>query len=311
MKINLVAGGLGFIGSHLIDRLLREGEYVICLDNLLSGEKENIQRWESYDEFLFIEGDILDIQSVDFDKLWHLACPASPKRYLKDPILTAKINFEGTLNLLNLAKDQKAKVLFTSSSEVYGDCKRIPQGEDFLGVINTNNQRSCYSHGKRIAETLCFDFQRRYKMDIKIARIFNTYGPRLKQNDGRVISNFINQALLGEPLTINGDGLQTRSFCYISDVIDALILLMETEFNGPINVGNSSEIEILQLAKLIDKKIYSKEKFLFNEFKCREPIRRCPSLKLIKRIIDWSPSICLEDGLDMTIRSFKECANKN
>ena len=306
MKKNLIAGGLGFIGSHLVDRLIQNGEYVICLDNLSSGIKRNIKRWENNKKFSYIFGDILDVKAIRFDKLWHLACPASPKNYLKDPILTSKINFEGTLNLLNLARQQKAKVLFTSSSEVYGNCEKIPQDEDFLGFINTINEKSCYAHGKRIAETLCFDFHRRYNLDVKVARIFNTYGPRLRINDGRVISNFISQAILGKPISINGEGIQTRSFCFVSDVIDALILLMESNFNGPVNIGNPEEISILELAKLIDKKIYYKDSFSFNNFKYEEPQRRCPSIKLLKKIINWDPKINLDDGLDITIDYFNK-----
>ena len=262
MKKNLVTGGLGFIGSHLIDRLINLGEYVICLDDISSGDQRYLAKWEGNSNFKFIKGTVLDKHQIKFDNLWHLACPASPRDYLRDPISTARINFEGTLNILNLAKDQKAKVLYTSSSEVYGDCENIPQDENFLGLIRTTSPRSCYAHGKRIAETLCFDFQRKYKMEIKVARIFNTYGPGLKFKDGRVISNFINQALNQIPLSIRGDGKQTRSFCYISDIIDGMLLLMNSDFNYPINLGNSYEISILNLAKLIDKKIFQIDNFI-------------------------------------------------
>lgn len=304
MTKNLVAGGLGFIGSHLIDRLIKSGEDIICLDNLSSGNELNLKKWMNYPKFKFIHGDILDNQYIDFNVLWHLACPASPKEYLKDPILTSKINFDGTLNLLNLAKDKKAKVLFTSSSEVYGNCEDIPQKENKLGSISTTSGRSCYANGKRIAETLCFDFQKKYKMDIKVVRIFNTYGPGLRHDDGRVVSSFIHQALNDVPLTINGDGKQTRSFCYISDVIDGLILLMKSNFLGPVNLGNSSELSILELAKLIDQKIYSRENFDFKKYQFDEILRRCPSLQLIKKLIDWEPKYKLEDGLELTIKSF-------
>ena len=305
MKKNLVTGGLGFVGSHLIDRLINLGEYVICLDDISSGNQRYLARWEKNPNFKFVKGNVLDKHQIQFEKLWHLACPASPRDYLRDPILTARINFEGTLNILNLAKDQKAKVLYTSSSEVYGDCVNIPQEENFLGLIRTTSPRSCYAHGKRIAETLCFDFQRKYKLDVKVARIFNTYGPGLKIKDGRVISNFINQALNQIPLTIKGDGKQTRSFCYISDIIDGLLLLMDSDFNYPINFGNSYEISILNLAKLIDKKIFSNKQFHFDKSNFYEPKRRCPSLRLVEEVLKWKPKVNLNDGLDLTIESFK------
>ena len=305
MKKNLVTGGLGFVGSHLIDSLINLGEYVICLDDISSGDQRYLTKWEKNPNFKFVKGNVLDKHEIKFDNLWHLACPASPRDYIKDPILTARINFEGTLNILNLARDQKAKVLYTSSSEVYGNCEKMPQDENFLGLIRTTSPRSCYAHGKRIAETLCFDFQRKYKLDVKVARIFNTYGPGLKIKDGRVISNFINQALNQIPLTITGDGKQTRSFCYISDIIDGLLLLMNSDFKNPINLGNSYEISILNLAKLIDKKIFSNKQFYFDKSTFYEPKRRCPSLRLVEDVLKWKPKVNLNDGLDLTIEHFK------
>ena len=305
MKKNLVTGGLGFIGSHLIDSLINLGEYVICLDDMSSGDQRYLTKWEKNPNFKFVKGNVLDKHEIEFDNLWHLACPASPRDYIRDPILTARINFEGTLNILNLARDQKAKVLYTSSSEVYGNCEKMPQDENFLGLIRTTSPRSCYAHGKRIAETLCFDFQRKYKLDVKVARIFNTYGPGLKIKDGRVISNFINQALNQIPLTITGDGKQTRSFCYISDIIDGLLLLMNSDFKNPINLGNSYEISILNLAKLIDKKIFSNKQFYFDKSTFYEPKRRCPSLRLVEDVLEWKPKVNLNDGLDLTIEYFK------
>ena len=302
---NLVTGGCGFIGSHLIDKLLELDQNVICLDNLSTGSYSNIEKYNNNNNFKFIKGDVLEKHSISFDRLWHLACPASPKDYMRDPILTSKINFEGTLNLLKMAQSNNAKVVFTSSSEVYGDCTIFPQEENSIGTINTQNRRSCYSNGKRIAETLCFDFIRIYNMKIKIARIFNAYGPRLRKDDGRVISNFIYQALNGQPLTVFGNGEQTRSFCYISDVVQALILLMEDNYIGSINIGNYFEISILELAKLIDKKIYCQKKFSIKNNLLDEPLRRCPSLKLINRVLNWSPIINLEHGLDLTIKTFK------
>ena len=305
MKKNLVTGGLGFIGSHLIDSLINLGEYVICLDDISSGDQRYLTKCEKNPNFKFVKGNVLDKHEIKFDNLWHLACPASPRDYIKDPILTARINFEGTLNILNLARDQKAKVLYTSSSEVYGNCEKMPQDENFLGLIRTTSPRSCYAHVKRIAETLCFDFQRKYKLDVKVARIFNTYGPGLKIKDGRVISNFINQALNQIPLTITGDGKQTRSFCYISDIIDGLLLLMNSDFKNPINLGNSYEISILNLAKLIDKKIFSNKQFYFDKSTFYEPKRRCPSLRLVEDVLKWKPKVNLNDGLDLTIEYFK------
>ena len=306
MKKNLVTGGCGFIGSNLIYKLLELDEHVICIDNLSSGNFNNIFKIKDNKNFDFIQGDILQNYSLKFDRLWHLACPASPKKYMQDPILTSRINFEGTLNLLKMAKFNNAKVIFASSSEVYGDCNIIPQDENIFGMINTRSRRSFYSNGKRLAETLCFDFIRNFNMEIKIARIFNAYGPRLGKYDGRVISNFIYQALNNKPLTIFGNGDQTRSFCYVSDIVDALLLLMEDNYIGAINIGNDFEISIKELAKIIDKKIFSKRKFIINNNKLDEPLRRCPSLKLIKKVLDWSPNIDLEKGLDYTINSIRE-----
>ena len=306
MKRNLVAGGAGFIGSHLVDRLMKLGEYVICLDDLSSGNYSNIKKWEEHKNFKFIEGSILEKYDLKFDVLWHFACPASPERYLENPILTSRINFEGTLNLLNMAKNQKSDFIFASSSEVYGNCIVLPQTEDNLGYLDTKSIKSCYAHGKRLAETLCFDFQRTYRMNIKVGRIFNTYGPRLNCSDGRVISNFINQALQNKPLTIYSNGNQTRSFCFITDVIEAFILLNKTNYYNPINIGNSDEITILDLAKCIDKKISFSQNYSFDEEKVDETFRRCPSLKIVNKILNWQPLTSLSDGLDLTINYFKD-----
>lgn len=306
MKRNLVAGGAGFIGSHLVDKLIHSGEYVICLDDLSSGNYLNIKKWEGHKNFKFIKGSILEQYDLKFDTLWHFACPASPKRYLEDPILTSRINFEGTLNLLNMAKNQKSEFIFASSSEVYGNSNIFPQKENNLGYLDTKSIKSCYAHGKRLAETLCFDFQRSYQMNIKVGRIFNTYGPRLDPFDGRVISNFINQALQNKPLTIYSNGKQTRSFCFVSDVIDAFILLNKTKYNMPINIGNSDEISILDLANCIDKKIRSLQNYSFFEENLEETIRRCPSLEIINKFLNWEPQTSLSDGLDKTINYFKD-----
>ena len=303
---NLVTGGAGFIGSNLINKLMQKGEKVICIDNFSTGNVENIKRWKNNSRFELIKEDILNpIKNIKVDRIWHLACPASPKYYLINPIETAKINFQGTLNMLKLARKLDAKFLLASTSEIYGNCETNPQDENYRGSVNTQGIRSCYKEGKRIAETLCFDFIRIYNMKIKIARIFNAYGPRLRKDDGRVISNFIYQALNGQPLTVFGNGEQTRSFCYISDVVQALILLMEDNYIGSINIGNYFEISILELAKLIDKKIYCQKKFFIKNNLLDEPLRRCPSLKLINRVLNWSPIINLEHGLDLTIKTFK------
>ena len=304
--INLVTGGMGFIGSYLIDKLLQLNEFVICIDNFSSGDKSNIKRWDLNNKFKFIEEDILEISSIKCDRIWHFACPASPKWYLIDPILTSRINFEGTLNLLKIAKENNSQFIFASSSEVYGSSLKMPQDEDNLGFIDTKSLKSCYSNGKRIAETLCFDFQRKFNLDLKVARIFNTYGPRMKIDDGRVISNLINQALNNQSLTIVGNGMQTRSFCYVTDTVDALIRLKDSKFRGAINIGSPCEISIIELAKLIDKKINFRRKFIFYDHLLDETIRRCPSLELASKIINWEPQINLDEGLDLSIKFYKD-----
>ena len=244
---NLVTGGAGFVGSHLIDRLMHKGEKVVCLDNFLTGNINNIKHWLEDKNFNLIEHDVVDPIEIEVDKIWHLACPASPSKYQKDPIKTTKINFFGAYNMLGLAKKVKAKILLASTSEVYGDPEIHPQPESYKGSVNPIGIRSCYDEGKRISESLFFDYQRQHKIDIKIARIFNTYGPRMNPTDGRVVSNFIVQALKKEALTIFGNGDQTRSFCYVDDLVEGLLLLMESNQNGPINLGNPNEMTIMDL----------------------------------------------------------------
>ena len=306
---NLVSGGAGFIGSHLIDKLMEANEYVICLDNYFTGTKQNVQKWRNNPRFEIIRHDVTEPIQLEIDRIWHLACPASPKSYQFNPIKTSKISFLGTYNMLGLAKRVGAQLLMASTSEVYGDPEVHPQSEDYKGSVNITGIRSCYDEGKRIAETLCFDYNRVHNVDIRVARIFNTYGPRLNKNDGRVISNFINQALNNLPMTIYGSGLQTRSFCYVDDTINALILLMDSDFNSPMNIGNNDEISIIDLAKLIDKKIHNSQKFIFEEMLHEEPERRCPSINLAKNVINWEPEVKLEDGLDFTISFFHQNFN--
>ena len=255
---NIIAGGAGFIGSSLIRKLLNSGEQVICLDNFITGKKSNISHLLSNPNFELIEHDITIPIDLEADRIWHLACPASPKHYQKRPLNTLITSFNGTLNLLNIAKNNNAKLLFASSSEVYGNPEKHPQKEDYFGNVNPISKRACYEEGKRISETLCYDFYREYKTDICIARIFNTYGPWMVQDDGRVVSNFILQALKEDFITINGDGKQTRSFCYIDDLVSGLIKLMNTDYINPLNLGNDEEVTIIELGNLIKKKINSK-----------------------------------------------------
>ncbi len=301
---NLVTGGAGFIGSNLIDKLIKNGENVTCLDNFTTGNKINIRDWEKDSNFTLIEHDIINPINLEVDRIWHLACPASPQYYLKNPLETSKSNFLGTLNMLNLAKELNIKIFFASSSEVYGDPFKHPQDESYNGNVNPIGVRSCYEEGKRIAESLCFDYQRLFKTNICVARIFNTYGPKMKYNDGRVISNFINQALNNQPLTIYGNGNQTRSFCYIDDLVECLIKLMNSTFSGPINIGSDEEISINQLGYLINKRIRNYDLILKKDIQIDDPQIRKPDLNLIKRLINWEPETSLEEGLEKTIKYF-------
>ena len=303
---NLVTGGAGFLGSHLIDRLMGAGEEVLCLDNFFTGSKVNVFKWIGHPKFDLIRHDITEPISVEVDKIWHLACPASPIHYQYNPIKTAKTSFLGTYNMLGLANRLKARLFLASTSEVYGNPQVHPQPESYRGYVNPNGIRSCYDEGKRIAETLCFDYWRMHKCDIRIARIFNTYGPRMLPNDGRVVSNFIIQALKGGPLTIYGDGSQTRSFCYVDDLIDGLILLMNGDHMGPINIGNPDEFSILELANLIKKKINPNLELLYKPLPQDDPIQRKPLISLAREELGWIPSIVLSKGLDSTINYFKK-----
>ena len=304
----LVTGGAGFLGSHLCKKLLNKNYNVICLDNFYSSNKDNIKDLLNFKNFSFIENDICNFDiDIKIDQIYNLACPASPVHYQLDPVKTIQTNVIGAIKVLELAKKNNAKILQASTSEVYGDPQVNPQYEQYWGNVNPIGIRSCYDEGKRCAETLFFDYHRQYSLNIKICRIFNTYGPRMHQNDGRVVSNFIMQALKNEPITIYGNGKQTRSFCYVDDLIKGLIDIMNTDNNflGPINIGNSYEISIIDLATKIINITKSRSKIKFLKALSDDPIQRRPELSLAKKIINWSCLIDLEDGLEKTISYFK------
>ena len=301
----LVTGGAGFIGSHLIDRLMKQGHDVICLDNFFTGHKRNIRHWIDNPYFELIRHDITEPIRLEVDQIYHLACPASPVHYQYNPVKTIKTNVMGTLNMLGLAKRVKARFLLASTSEVYGDPDVHPQPEEYRGNVNCIGIRSCYDEGKRVAETLAFDYHRQNNVDIRIMRIFNTYGPRMFEHDGRVVSNFIVQALQGTPLTVYGDGSQTRSFCYVSDLVEGMMRLMNGEHIGPINIGNPGEYTILQLAETIQKMINPDAELAFKPLPQDDPRQRQPDITKAKNLLGWEPTIDLEKGLKMTIDDFR------
>ena len=305
-KKNLITGGAGFIGSHLAKKILEEGDEVICIDNFLTGSKKNIEELFKFKNFEFIKHDVTEPFNRDIDNIWHLACPASPVHYQYNPIKTSKTNFMGTYNMLGLAKRVGAKILLASTSEVYGDPEEHPQKESYKGSVTTTGIRSCYEEGKRIAETLCSDYQRIHGVDVRIIRIFNTYGPKMQRDDGRVISNFIVQALKQEKISIYGDGNQTRSFCYIDDLINGMILLMKSNYEKPINIGNPNEFSIRELASLVRELINPNLEFIYKELPEDDPKKRQPSIQLAKDLLDWEPKIELKDGLSKTIDWFKK-----
>ncbi len=305
IKVNLVTGGAGFLGSHLVDRLMERGEEVICIDNFFTGTKKNLLQWLGNSNFELIRHDITKPITLEVDRIWHLACPASPIHYQFNPIKTAKTSFLGTYNMLGMAKRVGAKFLLASTSEVYGDPEIHPQPESYRGNVNPIGIRSCYDEGKRIAETLSFDYKRSHNLDIRVARIFNTYGPRMLPNDGRVVSNLIMQGLRNENMTLYGDGKQTRSFCYVDDLINGLIKLMNSNINGPINLGNPREITILELAKIISRKLNISENFIFKELPQDDPLQRNPIITEAKDKLNWSPFFDLDQGLENTINYFK------
>ena len=302
---NLVTGGAGFLGSHLVDRLMESNEEVICLDNYFTGRKVNIQKWIGHPNFELIRHDVTEPIKLEIDRIWHLACPASPIHYQFNPVKTAKTSFLGTYNMLGLARRTKARFLLASTSEIYGDPEVHPQPESYRGSVNTIGVRSCYDEGKRIAETLCMDYKRMHGTEIRITRIFNTYGPRMLPDDGRVVSNFIVQALRGEALTIYGDGQQTRSFCYVDDLIEGLIRLMNSNYTNPINIGNPNEFTMLKLAELIRDKINPSLSIVHKPLPEDDPMQRQPIIELAKTQLDWEPHVQLERGLDTTINYFK------
>jgi UDP-glucuronate decarboxylase len=302
----LVTGGAGFIGSHLIDRLINEGHEIICLDNFYTGDKRNILKWLDHPYFELIRHDITEPIRLEVDQIYHLACPASPVHYQYNPVKTVKTNVMGTLNMLGLAKRVKARFLLASTSEVYGDPEVHPQSEEYRGSVNPIGLRSCYDEGKRIAETLAFDYYRQNKVDIRVARIFNTYGPRMLENDGRVVSNFVVQALRGIPLTVYGDGSQTRSFCYVSDLVDGLIRLMNGEYIGPVNLGNPDEYTILELAQAVQNLIDPDAKIKFEPLPADDPRRRRPDITKAKTWLNWTPTVPLSEGLKLTVEDFRD-----
>jgi len=303
----LVTGGAGFLGSHLCERLLAAGHYVLCIDNFFTGTKENVAHLLPDPRFELVRHDITFPLYVEVDEIYNLACPASPIHYQYDPVQTTKTSVHGAINMLGLAKRVKAKILQASTSEVYGDPQVHPQTEHYWGHVNPIGFRSCYDEGKRCAETLFFDYRRQHNVRVKVARIFNTYGPRMHPNDGRVVSNFIVQGLKGDPITLYGDGSQTRSFCFVDDLIDGLVKLMQTpdDFTGPVNLGNPDEFSIRQLADKVIELTGSKSKLDFRPLPSDDPTQRQPDITLAKKALGWQPHFRLEEGLRKTIQYFR------
>jgi len=303
----LVTGGAGFLGSHLCDRLVAAGDDVICLDNLFTGRKSNIAHLLGHPQFELIRHDVIDPFKFEVDQIYNLACPASPPHYQFNPIKTTKTSVMGAINCLGLAKRVKARVFQASTSEVYGDPAIHPQPESYWGNVNPIGRRSCYDEGKRVAETLFFDYHRENGVDIRVVRIFNTYGPRMHPNDGRVVSNFIVQALRGEDLTVYGDGLQTRSFCFVDDLIEGFLRLMnQTETVGPVNIGNPGEFTMLELAELVIQKVGGPSKIVHRELPADDPKQRKPDITLARRHLGWEPTIPLAEGIERTVAYFRK-----
>ena len=304
----LITGGAGFVGSHLCDRLVEDGHEVLCIDNFFTGSRDNILKLIDQPHFELLRHDVTFPLYVEVDEIYNLACPASPIHYQMDPVQTTKTSVHGAINMLGLAKRTKAKILQASTSEVYGDPEVHPQGEDYLGNVNTIGPRGCYDEGKRCAETLFFDYHRQYNVKIRVARIFNTYGPRMHPDDGRVVSNFIVQALKGEPITIYGDGSQTRSFCFVDDLVNGLVRLMEADntITGPVNLGNPVEMTIRELAEQVIEMTGAKSELIEKPLPSDDPTQRCPDINRAKTQLGWVPSVALEDGLKRTIQYFKE-----
>jgi len=306
----LITGGAGFLGSHLCDRLIAQGHDVLCMDNFFTGRKKNIEHLLGHPRFELIRHDVIDPFKFEVDRIYNLACPASPPHYQYNPIKTTKTSVMGAINCLGLAKRVKARVFQASTSEVYGDPTVHPQPESYWGNVNPIGRRSCYDEGKRCAETLFFDYHRENGVDIRVVRIFNTYGPRMNPDDGRVVSNFIVQSLRGEDITVYGDGSQTRSFCYVDDLIEGFLRLMEQEKTvGPVNIGNPGEFTMLELAELVLKKVGGKSKIVHQDLPADDPRQRQPDISLAKKYLEWQPTVRLEQGIEKTIDYFrKECA---
>src|ERR1700761_4077359 len=310
----LVTGGAGFLGSHLCERLIESGAHVICVDNFFTGAHQNVQHLFGHPHFELIRHDITFPLYVEVDEIYNLACPASPIHYKRDPVQTTKTSVIGAINMLGLAKRVKAKIFQASTSEVYGDPTLHPQPESYRGNVNPIGPRACYDEGKRCAETLFFDYFRQHNLRIKVARIFNTYGPRMHPNDGRVVSNFIVQALQGAPITIYGDGSQTRAFCYVDDLIEAWIRLMDTtadDFTGPVNLGNPIEMPVKHLAEKVLQLVNGKSKLIFQPLPVDDPMQRCPDITLARDKLKWEPKVQLEEGLGKTIAFFDSLLKSN
>lgn len=303
--VNLITGGAGFIGSHLCETLLARGEEVLCLDNFFTGRKQNITHLLDNPRFELVRHDVTEPIHLEVDRIFNFACPASPVHYQFNPVKTIKTNVMGALNMLGLAKRVKARVMQASTSEVYGDPEVHPQVESYWGNVNPIGPRSCYDEGKRVAETLFFDYLQQSQVDIRVIRIFNTYGPRMLVNDGRVVSNFVVQALRGEPITIYGEGNQTRSFCYVDDLVHGIIGMMDCDdFNGPVNLGNPGEFTIKQLAEAVIELTGAKSELVYRDLPENDPTRRKPDIRLAKEKLNWEPTIALKDGLKPTIEYF-------
>lgn len=302
----LITGGAGFIGSHLCERLIEAGHEVLCVDNFYTGSKENIRHLLDNNHFELIRHDVWLPLYVEVDRIFNLACPASPIHYQTDPVSTVKTSVLGAINMLGLAKRRRARILQASTSEVYGDPQEHPQQESYWGHVNPIGPRACYDEGKRCAETLFFDYHRQHKLDIRVVRIFNTYGPRMHPRDGRVVSNFIIQALSGEPITLYGDGMQSRSFCYVDDLVEGLLRMMNQDIEiGPVNMGNPTEFTIRELAETVLRLTDSKSRIEFRPLPEDDPVRRRPDISKAKKLLDWEPKVVLEDGLKETISYFK------
>ncbi|TSK08887.1 MAG: SDR family oxidoreductase [Geobacter sp.] len=302
----LVTGGAGFIGSHLCERLIKEGHEVICLDNFFTGSKRNIAHLLDHNDFELVRHDVTEPILLEVDRIYNLACPASPIHYQYNPVKTIKTSVMGAINMLGIAKRVRARILQASTSEVYGDPQVHPQTEAYWGNVNTLGIRSCYDEGKRVAETLMMDYHRQNHVDIRIIRIFNTYGPKMAENDGRVVSNFILQALRGEDITVYGEGAQTRSFCFVSDLVEGMIRMMETPgFTGPVNLGNPAETTILEFAKKIIALTGSSSRIVYRPLPADDPKQRQPDISLAKQMLGWEPTVCVDDGLKQTIDYFR------